>query len=88
MPRKQTGRITARCEKKITVLVCNVQGALGELFVTLLKKLMFKGKKAVHLIVDGLPAHKKAFVNDYVASTPGQTKAALPPWLRAGPQAG
>lgn len=46
------------------------EGALsGELFVTLLRKLMFNRKKAVHLIVDGLPAHKKAVVKDYVAST-------------------
>jgi transposase len=48
-------------------------GALnGELFVTRLKKLMFKRKKAVHLIVDGLPAHKKSVVKDYVASTNGK----------------
>ena len=38
----------------------------------LLKKLMFNRKKAVHLIVDGLPAHKKAVVKDYVASTQGK----------------
>jgi transposase len=47
-------------------------GLSGELFVTLLKKLMFNRKKAVHLIVDGLPAHKKAIVKDYVASTRGK----------------
>ena len=47
-------------------------GLSGELFVTLLKKLMFNRKKAVHLIVDGLPAHKKAIVKDYVASTEGR----------------
>jgi transposase len=47
-------------------------GLSGELFVTLLKKLMFNRKKAVHLIVDGLPAHKKAIVKDYVASTKGK----------------
>jgi transposase len=44
-------------------------GLSGELFVTLLRKLMFNRRKAVHLIVDGLPAHKKAVVRDYVAST-------------------
>ncbi|SIT48259.1 conserved hypothetical protein [Paraburkholderia piptadeniae] len=44
-------------------------GLSGELFVTLIKKLMFKRRKAVHLIVDGLPAHKKAVVKEYVAST-------------------
>lgn len=47
-------------------------GLSGELIVTLLKKLMFNRKKAVHLIVDGLPAHKKAIVKDYVASTQGK----------------
>jgi len=49
------------------------EGALsGELFVTLLKKLMFNRRKAVHLVVDGLPAHKKAVVKQYVASTQGK----------------
>ena len=47
-------------------------GLSGELFVALLKKLMFNRKKPVHLIVDGLPAHKKAVVKDYVASTNGK----------------
>jgi transposase len=49
------------------------QGALtGELFVQLLQKLMHRRKKAVHLVVDGLPAHKKAAVKQYVASTYGK----------------
>jgi len=49
------------------------QGALiGELFVELLKKLMSRRKKPVHLILDGLPAHKKAVVKEYVASTQGK----------------
>lgn len=47
-------------------------GLSGELFVALLKKLMFNRKRPVHLIVDGLPAHKKAVVKDYVASTNGK----------------
>ena len=48
-------------------------GALtGELFVELLKKPMYRRKKAVHLVVDGLPAHKKAVVKQYVASTNGR----------------
>src|SRR6202022_3664797 len=47
-------------------------GLNGELFVTLLKKLMFNRRKAVHLVVDGLPAHKKAIVKEYVASTQGK----------------
>lgn len=44
----------------------------GELFVDLLKQLMYKRKKPVRLVVDGLPAHKKALVRDYVASTNGK----------------
>jgi transposase len=48
-------------------------GALtGELFVELLRKLMHRRKKPVHLVVDGLPAHKKAMVKQYVASTAGR----------------
>lgn len=50
-------------------------GLSGKLFVTLLRKLLFNRRKAVHLIVDGLPAHKKAVVKDYVAST--QSKLTL-----------
>lgn len=33
---------------------------------------MHRRKKAVHLVVDGLPAHKKALVKQYVASTNGR----------------
>ncbi|KWN71147.1 IS630 family transposase, partial [Burkholderia ubonensis] len=47
-------------------------GLSGELFVALLKRLMFNRKRPVHLIVDGLPAHKKAVVKDYVAGTNGK----------------
>lgn len=48
-------------------------GALtGELFVELLNKLMYRRKRAVHLVVDGLPAHKKAVVRQYVASKLGR----------------
>lgn len=49
------------------------QGALNaELFVELLKRMMHRRKQPVHLIVDGLPAHKKALVRDYVESTHGR----------------
>ena len=49
------------------------QGALnGELFVALLKKLMHRRKKPLHLVLDGLPAHKKKVVKDYVAATEGR----------------
>jgi transposase len=48
------------------------QGALsGELFVRLLKNMMAGRDKPIHLVVDGLPAHKKAIVKEYVASTVG-----------------
>jgi transposase len=47
-------------------------GLTGELFVELLKKMMHRRKKPVRLVVDGLPAHKKALVKDYVASTAGK----------------
>lgn len=48
-------------------------GALtGELFVELLRKLMYRRRKPVHLVVDGLPAHKKSVVKQYVASTEGK----------------
>ena len=49
------------------------EGALnGELFVELLKKLMHRRRKSVHLILDSLPAHKRSIVGEYVASTEGR----------------
>lgn len=51
---------------------CTYQGGLkAELFVTLLRKMMRRRTKPVHLVVDGLPAHKTALVKTYVASTKG-----------------
>ena len=47
-------------------------GLTGELFVELLKKMMHRRKKPVHRVIDGLPAHKKAVVKQYVASTKGK----------------
>lgn len=48
-------------------------GALNaELFVELLKQMMASRRKPVHLVLDGLPAHKKACVKEYVASTQGR----------------
>jgi transposase len=47
-------------------------GLSGELFVDLLKQLMHRRKKPVRLVVDGLPAHKKAIVKEYVTSTKGK----------------
>ena len=51
---------------------CTYQGGLNaELFVTLLRRLMRNRTKPVHLVVDGLPAHKTLLVKAYVASTSG-----------------
>jgi transposase len=48
-------------------------GALnGELFVALLKKLMRRRRKPLHLVLDGLPAHKTKVVKTYVTSTQGR----------------
>lgn len=49
-----------------------VGGLTGALFVELLKGLMYRRKKPLHLVVDGLPAHKNKIVKDYVASTKGR----------------
>ena len=49
------------------------QGGLNaQLFVTLLKQMMRYRNKPVHLVVDGLPAHKTKLVKEYVTSTQGQ----------------
>ena len=51
---------------------CTYEGGLNaELFVILLRKMMRHRSKPVHLVVDGLPAHKTALVKAYVASTDG-----------------
>ena len=46
--------------------------ANAQLFVKLLKQMMRNRTKAVHLVVDGLPAHKTKLVKEYVASTAGR----------------
>ena len=51
---------------------CTYEGGLNaELFVSLLRKMMRRRMKPVHLVVDGLPAHKTKIVKDYVGSTGG-----------------
>ncbi len=51
---------------------CTYQGGLNaELFVTLLRQMMRHRSKPVHLVVDGLPAHKTGLVKAYVESTNG-----------------
>jgi transposase len=52
---------------------CTYEGGLtAELFVRLLRKMMRHRSKPVHLVVDGLPAHKTKLVKDYVQSTEGR----------------
>ena len=51
---------------------CTYEGALNaELFVGFLQKMMKYRRKPVHLVLDSLPAHKKAIVREYVATTEG-----------------
>ena len=51
---------------------CTYEGGLNaSLFVSLLRKMMRRRTAPVHLLVDGLPAHKTKLVKDYVASTNG-----------------
>ena len=52
---------------------CAYAGGLnGELFVALLQQLMYRRRRPVRLILDGLPAHKTRLVRDYVESTAGK----------------
>jgi transposase len=52
---------------------CTYDGALNaELFIVLLQQLIKYRRKPVHLVLDSLPAHKKAIVRDYVAATEGK----------------
>ena len=49
------------------------EGALtGERFVEMLERLMSGQKQPIHLVMDGLPAHKKACVRQYVEQTQGR----------------
>jgi transposase len=49
------------------------QGGLNEqLFVELLKQMMRYRTEPVHLVLDGMPAHKTKLVKTYVASTEGR----------------
>src|SRR5574337_1005840 len=47
-------------------------GLNGALFVTLLRQLMRRRRRPLHLIVDGLPAHKARAVKDYVKKLDGK----------------
>lgn len=47
-------------------------GLNGALFVTLLRRMMRGRRRPLHLIVDGLPAHKAGAVKDYVKKLDGK----------------
>lgn len=52
---------------------CTYEGALSsEMFVELLQPMMKYRRKQLHMVIDGLPAHKKVNVREYVASTEGK----------------
>jgi transposase len=52
---------------------CTYRGGLNaELFLDLLRRMMRHRTKPVHLVVDGLPAHKTRLVKDFIASTNGR----------------
>lgn len=46
-------------------------GLTGERFVTLLRRMMRGRRRPLHLILDGLPAHKTKAVTQYVAGLNG-----------------
>lgn len=71
-PRQRISAASAVTSKGAFWFATYQGGLSGEWFVGLLKKLMYRRKKPLHLVVDGLPAHKKAVVKDYVASTAGR----------------
>lgn len=51
------------------------KGALNaELFVVLLKNMMLRRKRPVHLVLDGLPAHNGPVVREYLAAMQGRLK--------------
>ena len=63
---------------------CTYDGALNaELFIELLQQMMKYRRKPVHLVLDSLPAHKKAIVRDYVASDRRHADPAFPARLCA-----
>ena len=52
---------------------CTYEGGLSaELFVSLLRRMMRNRVRPVHLVADGLPAHKTALVKAHVSSTEGR----------------
>lgn len=61
-------------------------GLNGERFVELLGQMIKGRRRLIHLVLDGLPAHKTKAVRTYVESLNG--KLTLHSWLCARPQSG
>ena len=71
--KRQSIRAASAVNAKGTFWSAAYEGGLtDELFVELLKQLMYRRKKPLHLAVDGLSAHKKAVVKEYITSTEGR----------------
>lgn len=71
--RRQSISAASAVNSKGAFWYCTYQGGLNaELFVDLLRRMMRNRSKPVHLVVDGLPAHKTLLVKAYVASTNGR----------------
>jgi len=71
-PRQSISAASAVTSKGAFWFVTYKGGLNGALFVTLLKKLMRGRRRPLHLVLDGLPAHKTIVVRDYVTSTNGK----------------
>ena len=68
---------------------CTYDGALNaELFIELLQQMMKYRRKPVHLVLDSLPAHKKATRARLCGSDGGPTDLAFPARLCPRPQSG
>jgi transposase len=69
---RQSISVASAVNSKGAFWYCTYQGGLNaDLFITLLRQLMQNRTKPIHLVVDGLPAHKTTLVKAYVASTNG-----------------
>jgi transposase len=70
---RQTISAASAVNAKGAFWYCTYEGGLtAELFVQLLRRMMRHRSKPVHLVVDGLPAHKTKLAKHYVESTEGR----------------
>jgi len=61
-------------------LVAPYSGGLnGERFVELLRQMMTRRRRPLHLALGGMPAHKTRAVRDYVESLKGELTLHFPP---------